>query len=94
LLTKVLRAHGYDAQLVSGWFFNYEHAFVMVGDLVVDITATQFGLSPVWIQKQSKSHYRTEYNDYWTRREMSIWPKAQQPKTYRRELEAIYRRLR
>lgn len=49
VLWRALKAAGFkDATLVRGWYFGSNHCWVEVEDLVVDLTATQFGaLRPV-----------------------------------------------
>ncbi len=86
LYTNLVEA-GFPAQIGLCDKVDESHAFVMVQDHVVDITATQFGLKPVEIVptsiKDAQSFWRTDFifdrlEDFLT--QIHDWPPYQKPK--------------
>jgi hypothetical protein len=97
LLAKVLRANNYKAKFVVGFFLkdkrDYNHAFVIIKDKVIDITAGQFKLSPINIQNIKGSKYFIEKTGYEALSEITTWPKTQNPFYYKKELHNIYKNI-
>lgn len=59
VLWRALKAAGFkQATLVRGWYHGSNHCWVVVEGLVVDITATQFGvIAPVVFVDDARSHF-------------------------------------
>lgn len=93
VLNQVLRSYGIKSELCIGRYDGISHAFTMVKDHVVDITATQFEKSEVVIEPLYSSNYIIEHKGQAARLKMKEWPYEQQPRTYRKKLGNIIRRL-
>ena len=93
VLNQVLRSYGIKSELCIGRYDGISHAFAMVKDHVVDITATQFEKSEVVIELLYGSNYTIEHKGQAARLKMKEWPGEQQPRTYRKKLGKIIRRL-
>jgi hypothetical protein len=93
VLNKVLRAHGFNSELCVGTYDKICHAFVMLDEYVVDITATQFENPEVFIEVFEGSDYKVKAKSEKIYKTIRNWPAEQIPKTYRRELSRIFRRI-
>jgi hypothetical protein len=97
LLAKVLRSCNYKAKFVVGFFLknkkDYNHAFVIIDDKIVDITAGQFNLSTINIQCIKNSQYFIEKTGYNALHEINSWPGFQNPFFYKKELFYIYKNV-
>lgn len=93
LLEKVFKAHGIDCELCIGEWDGNGHAFVMIGDTVVDITATQFKLPALHIERLDDSYYKVNFSGRNARLDMKNWPSEQSPRRYKRQLATIFRRI-
>lgn len=88
-LWKYLRKKKIASKFVLGDYRGYDHCFLIIEDYVVDITATQFGLSELEIVEFEGSDY-----DYYKSNQDAVnhvnldWPKDQSPKY---NLEVIWR---
>lgn len=93
VLEKVLKAHGIKAELCIGKYDDCHHAFVMVDEYVVDITATQFWRAGVIIEEFEGSDYKSNFKGIKAHRHISSWPCEQIPTTYKKELLKIFRKI-
>ncbi len=93
VLEKVLKAHGFKAELCIGKYDNMHHAFVLVDGFVVDITATQFRNPEVVIEPFEGSDYKSDYRGIKAHRAINGWPSEQSPRTYKKALNKIFNRI-
>jgi hypothetical protein len=95
VLAKTLGKFEYFTEIVDGSFNNgrgnFAHSFVLIDkEVIVDITATQFGYGEVVVIPFEKSSYSID--------EIGInvsylgWPKEQNPYNYKSELNKIINR--
>lgn len=93
-LTKVLKAEGFNAKFVIGEYVGLPHAFVVVDNHIVDITATQFGLDRVNVEDYPSNNYVVKYKLYSDlKKELSYWTKDQVPFTYKKEIDKIIKHV-
>lgn len=93
LLEKVLKAHGLDCKLCVGDWNDMDHAFVMVGDSVIDITATQFKLPEIHLEQLKGSSYTVNVSGRQAHLDIKNWPEEQSPRSYKRKLANIFRQV-
>ncbi len=93
VLNQTLRSYGIKSELCIGLYDGSDHAFVTVGDYVVDITATQFRRPEIVVERLNGSDYTIRHQGQAARLEMKEWPFDQQPRTYRKKLGKIIKRL-
>lgn len=91
LLERVYKAHGVDSKLCIGIWKYASHAFVMIGDNVIDITGTQFKLPKVHIEQLKNSHYKVISSNIETHKDYNNWPCNQTPEHYKDKLENIFK---
>lgn len=83
-LAYALQQEEYEAQVVLGYFdspdaYN-EHCWVRVGNTIIDITATQFGIpEPVLITDATDPRYALALVENATMDDLQEWPLIQQP---------------
>ena len=94
-LWKVYLAFGFPAELVG----NSGHCFLKLGDLIVDLTATQFFQAPeVYVvilrSGPEKSYYhRVEYCNQEMIDQFKTWPRDQRPFQYEDKIAALIQEL-
>ncbi len=93
VLNQILRMCGIKSELCIGSYSYSIHAFVIVEEHVVDITATQFRRPEVLIEPLHGSRYVIDYKGQAARIRMKEWPDDQRPQTYRKKLGKIIKRL-
>jgi hypothetical protein len=93
VLNQILKLHGIKSELCIGNYNYSTHAFVIVEEYVVDITATQFSRPEVLVEPLHGSRYEIEYKGQTARLRMKEWPDEQRPQTYRKKLGKIIKRL-
>jgi hypothetical protein len=97
LLARVLKANNYKAKFVIGYVLrnkkDYNHAFVIIDDEIIDITASQFKLPKIYRQEIKSSMYFIEKTGYEALRELYSWPETQNPFNYKKELYHIYKNI-
>jgi len=94
ILTKVYSKFGITANLAIGQYRNDSHAFVIVGEKIIDITATQFSsrLPKTLVCSITDKCYNIEFKGkdalYDLKHE---WPNDQRPSTYQYLINKIIR---
>ena len=89
-LYRVYREHKYNAKLACGSFKNWPHAFLICDEFIVDITATQFGISDeVYISKSDSVNYKVKYINEQAIESLKRWPSSKQPFQYRTEIDKL-----
>lgn len=92
-LEKILKAHGFKAELCIGEYDSCTHAFVVVDGYVVDITATQFQRPEVVVELFEGSDYVSEFKGIKAHKHISTWPRDQVPNTYKQELSNVIKQI-
>lgn len=95
-LTRVLKKFGYNAEFVVGEFIEYnypaDHAFVIVDNKIIDITATQFGLQKIVIRNIKNRKYKPLKKGNAALYNLRHWCNSQKPSTHRKTLDKAYRK--
>lgn len=64
LLSKVLQKNGFEAYFVEGEYDDEYHCWVELNDVIIDITATQFGDFPqVYVTDSDDKYYINTYGN-------------------------------
>lgn len=94
-LSKALSHFEIENRFIIGDFLNNkkhtQHAFVVIENNALDITATQFGLGCVHIEKLNERYFVWEDEDL--EKYLSIWPVKQNPYRNLHELNAIVNKV-
>jgi hypothetical protein len=89
-LYRVYREHKYNAKLACGSFKDWPHAFLICDDFIIDITATQFGISDeVYITNSNSTDYKVQYINDRAIESLKRWPNSKQPFQYIKEIERL-----
>lgn len=86
-----LKENGYDAKLVH----SYGHMFTITGDILIDVTASQFGYDDINIKERGEDDncwFWKENQIYETEEEfmefLDPWPRKQNPYKVNKEVAA------
>ncbi len=94
-LNNVLKRLGYQSEFAIGYFykknFSTSHAFVIVENQIVDISATQFGKSypEVYITDIDDKQYRVVFVGSKAYKDLGKWVEKQNPFNHKRKLIKI-----
>jgi hypothetical protein len=89
-LYRVYREHKYNAKLACGSFKDWPHAFLICDGFIIDITATQFGISDeVYISKSDSVNYKVKYINEQAIESLKRWPVSKQPFQYKEEIDKL-----
>lgn len=93
VLDRILKAFGIKSELCIGEFDGCGHAFVMVGNHIVDITATQFLLPEIYIEEfdENDSFYIIRSKNEKAIKDIINWPTEQKPETYKKQLNKVFK---
>lgn len=94
VLHRVLKKFGIQAKLCDGKYDSYYHAFILVDNIVVDISATQFGKDSVVVEDFNNSKYSIDKQfNLPLYKHFQYWPDEQQPHTYSGKLNRIIQNI-
>jgi hypothetical protein len=94
LLTKVLQKNGYDAYFVEGDYKNSCHCWVELDDVIIDITATQFGNYPkIYITNNDDNYYINTYGTNAVREVKKQWFQGGWIKRFNKKLPYLLREM-
>ena len=93
VLDRVYREFGIDSNLCIGRYDNSDHAFVIVDNNVIDITATQFLRDEVVIEPYQNSDYSILFSGKSVKLDIRNWPTEQTPRAYKPILKKIFIRI-
>lgn len=83
VLARSLKYNGYAVDFVLGRFDGDFHCWVEYRNNILDITATQFGLPPVYIVKNNSPLYKPYVRNRKAMCEiLKDWPPYQKPQTH------------
>ena len=78
-LHKKLNRLGFKSKFVQGHYRMMEHCWVEIDNLIIDITATQFGIKEkVYITRTNDKNYQPTRKRF-LKKEFKLWPNYQKP---------------
>lgn len=95
LLSKVLQKNGYDAYFVEGEYDDNFHCWVELDNVIIDITATQFGdLPKVYITETDDNYYINTYGIKAVREVKKKWYQGGWLNRFNKKLPRLLKELR